>query len=128
MVIVIIYLGEMYIKTKYSVFILSVWHCIYIRKAKVLSVMASNITTSKSKNIDYREEQSDIIISIVGLIIIIIWKITAICQVRLHRRQTRLEEMVRTYQTQWYSQSNSMVNVFGDSTGEEGEDWEIFKC
>ena len=36
--------------------------------------MASNTTTSKSINIEHLEEQSDIIIYIVGLIIIIIWK------------------------------------------------------
>ena len=34
--------------------------------------------TSKRINIEHLEEQSDIIIYIVGLIIIIIWKITAI--------------------------------------------------
>ena len=49
--------------------------------------MAGNATTSKSINIEHLEEKSDIIIYIVGLIIIIIiiWMITTICQVRLHR-------------------------------------------
>ena len=107
--------------------------------------MASNTTTSKSINIEHLEEQSDIIIYIVGLIIIIIWKITAICQVRLHRRRwgngKDISDLVEaadlaevfgnddnsdigiSFGEQFHqsgTQSVRMVNVFGESTGEDG--------
>ena len=114
-----------------------------------------NITTSKSISAEELQEESNLIIYIAGLILLIVWKVTMICQVRLHRKHNRLKKLVKsrryqilwqssetmtaTYNTQgglffqnlrkdvykmkysvfllsvWYSQSRSMVNVFGDS-------------
>ena len=43
-----------------------------------------NITISKSISVEELQEESNLIIYIVGLILLIVWKITMICQVRLH--------------------------------------------
>ena len=56
----------------------------------------SDITTSGS--IEKLKEESNIIIYIVGLILLIIWKVTMMCQVRLHWKHNRLEKLVEMYQ------------------------------
>ena len=78
--------------------------------------------------------------TLVYIVALIIWKIPAVCQVRLHRRQTswkqqtswKLSETMRaeilvyplqwTIPLVWYSQSISMGNIFADSiaSGPEG--------
>ena len=62
-----------------------------------------NITTSRSNDGELREE-SNLIIYIAGFILLIVWKLTMICQVRLHRKNNRLEKLVkRRYQMPWQS-------------------------
>ena len=56
-----------------------------------------NITTSKSISVEELKEESNLIY-IVGLILLIVWKITMICQVRLHWQHNRLEKLVERYQ------------------------------
>ena len=51
-----------------------------------------NITTSGS--IEELKEESNLIIYIVGLVLLIIWKVTVMCQLRLHWKHTRLEKQV----------------------------------
>ena len=51
-----------------------------------------NVTTSGS--IEELKEQSNLIIYIVGLILLIMWKVTVMCQVRLHWKHNRLEKLV----------------------------------
>ena len=41
------------------------------------------------------KEESNLIIYIIGLILLIIWKVTVMCQVRLHLKHKGLEELVR---------------------------------
>ena len=53
-----------------------------------------NITTRGSIGVEELKEESNFIIFIVGLILLIVWKITMICQVRLHRKHNRLEKLV----------------------------------
>ena len=100
-----------------------------------------NINTSKSISAGESQEESNLIIYILGLILLIVWKITMIWQVRLHWKHNRLGKLVgrissetatvrkvrgppkAKYKTKysnfllsvWYSQPSSMVNVFGDS-------------
>ena len=57
-----------------------------------------SITTSKSISVDELQEESNLIIYIVGLILLIVWKITMICQVRLYWKHNRLEKLVDRYQ------------------------------
>ena len=52
------------------------------------------ITTSGS--IEELKGGSKLIIYIVGLILLIIWKVTMICQVRLHLKHNRLEKLVES--------------------------------
>ena len=54
-----------------------------------------NVTTSGS--IEELKEESNLIIYIVGLILLIIWKVkvTVMCQVRLHWKHNRLENWWR---------------------------------
>ena len=59
-------------------------------------ISIDNITTSKS--VEELREESNGIIFIVGLILLIVWKITMICQVRLHWKHNRLEKLVERYQ------------------------------
>ena len=44
-----------------------------------------NVTTSGS--IEELKVESNLLIYIIGLILLIVWKITMMCQVRLHRKQ-----------------------------------------
>ena len=53
-----------------------------------------NITTSGNIGVEELKEESNLIIYIVGLILLIIWKVTMICQVRLHLKHNRLEKQV----------------------------------
>ena len=55
-----------------------------------------NSTTSGS--VGELKEESNLIIYIIGLILLIIWKVTVMCQVRLHLKHKRLEELVRQQQ------------------------------
>ena len=43
-----------------------------------------NITTSGSIGVEELKEESNLIIYIIGLILLIVWKMTVMCQVRLH--------------------------------------------
>ena len=52
-----------------------------------------NITTSKSISVGGFQEESNLIIYIIGLILLIGWKITMMCQVRLHWKHNRLENL-----------------------------------
>ena len=52
-----------------------------------------NSTTSGS--VGELKEESNLIIYIIGLILLVIWKVTVMCQVRLHLKRKRLEELVR---------------------------------
>ena len=80
MVIVIIYLEEIYKKIN-SVFPL------------ICSRTMDNSTTSGS--VEELKEDSNLIIYIIGLILLIIWKVTVMCHVRLHLKHKRLEELVQ---------------------------------
>ena len=75
MVIVIIYLS---LFSQFDIDGYATTHTHKHALSKVLLVIASDTTTSKRINIEHLEEQSDIIIYIVGLIVFIIWKITVI--------------------------------------------------
>ena len=44
------------------------------------------------------KEESNLIIYIIGLILLIIWEVTVMCHVRLHLKHKRLEELVRQQQ------------------------------
>ena len=76
MVIVIIYLEEMYKKL-----------CI---SSPIHNRVMDNSTTSGS--VGELKEESNLIIYIIGLILLIIWTVTVMCQVRLHLKHKRLEE------------------------------------
>ena len=52
-----------------------------------------NSTTSGS--VGELKEESNLIIYIIGLILLIIWKVTVMCQVRLHLKHKRLDEVVQ---------------------------------
>ena len=55
-----------------------------------------NSTTSAS--VEDLQEESNLIIYIIGLILLIIWKVTVMCQVRLHWKHKRLEKLVERQQ------------------------------
>ena len=55
-----------------------------------------NITTSKSISVEELQEESNLIY-IAGLILLIVRKITMICQVRLHWKHNRVEKLVESY-------------------------------
>ena len=55
-----------------------------------------NITTSKSISVEELKEESILIIYIIGLILLIVWKIT-MCKVCLHWKHNRLEKLVGRY-------------------------------
>ena len=57
-----------------------------------------NITTSGSIGVEELKEESNLIIYIVGLILLIIWKVAMICQVCLQLKHNRLEKLVKRYQ------------------------------
>ena len=94
-----------------------------------------NSTTSGS--VGELKEESNLIIYIIGLILLIIWKVTVMCQVRLHLKHKRLEELVQQQQlyTEYTSfllavsnsQPSSMVNVFGESVGSGYVDLQLVK-
>ena len=65
-----------------------------------------NITISKSISVEELQEESNLIIYIIGLILLIVWKILMICQVRLHWKHHRLEKLVERYQ-----QSSETVTI-----------------
>ena len=77
MVIVILYLEEMYKKIKLCI------------SSLIHSRAMYNSTTNGS--IGELKEESNLIIYIIGLILLIIWKVTVMCQVRLHLKHKRLE-------------------------------------
>ena len=79
MVIVIIYLEEIY--KKLTLYFLS-QSGIYSR------------TMNNSTSVEELKEGSNLIIYIVGLILLIIWEVTVMCQVRLHLKHKRLEKLV----------------------------------
>ena len=82
MVIVIIYLEEVYKKINY-----------FLSQSDICSRAMDNSTTSGS--VEELKEESNLIIYINGLILLIIWKVTVMCQVRLHLKHNRLEELVQ---------------------------------
>ena len=93
-----------------------------------------NSTTSGS--VGELKEESNLIINIIGVILLIIWNVTVMCQVRLHLKHKRLEEFVlQQLQTECTtfllavsnSQSSSMVNVFGESVGSVSVDLQLVK-
>ena len=91
-----------------------------------------NSTTSGS--VEELKEECNLIIYIVGLILLIIWKVIVMCQVRLHWKHKRLEKLVesqRLYKqntTPFFSHSSSnMGNVFGESVGNGPVDLQIVK-
>ena len=57
-----------------------------------------NITTSGSIGVEELKEESNLIIYIISLILLIVWKITVMCQVRLHWKHNRLEKLAERYQ------------------------------
>ena len=73
-----------------------------------------NITTSRSISVEELREESNLIIYISGLILLIVWKVTMICQVRLHRKNNHLEKLVmsRRYQIPWQSSKTMNVMVY----------------
>ena len=71
-----------------------------------------NITTSKSISVEELQEESNLIIYIAGLILLIVWKITMICQVRLHRKHNRLEELVKRYQISRQSSETMTAKIY----------------
>ena len=58
----------------------------------------NNITTSKSISVEELNEESNLIIYIIGLVLLIVWKITLMCQVHLHWKHNLLEKLVERYQ------------------------------
>ena len=52
-----------------------------------------NSTTSGS--VEELKEESNLILYIIGLILLIIWKVTVMCQVHLHLIHMRLEKLVQ---------------------------------
>ena len=52
------------------------------------------ITTSRSISVEQLQEESNLIIYIIGLILLIVWKITTICQVHLHWIHNRLDKPI----------------------------------
>ena len=83
MIIVIIYLEEMYKKTLY-----------FLSQSDICSRTMDN-SSSTSGSVEELKAESNLIIYIIGLILLIIWKITVMCQVRLHLKHKRLEELVQ---------------------------------
>ena len=57
-----------------------------------------NVTASGS--IEELKEESNLIIYTVGLILLIIWKVTLMWQVRLHWNHNRLEKLVESERLQ----------------------------
>ena len=57
-----------------------------------------NITTIGSIDVEELKEESNLIINILGLVLLIIWKVTMIWQLRLHLKHNRLENLVDRYQ------------------------------
>ena len=55
-----------------------------------------NSTTSGS--VEELKEESNLIIYIIGLILLVVWKVTVMCQVRLHLKHKRLAELVESQQ------------------------------
>ena len=51
--------------------------------------------SSTSGSVEELKEDSNLIIYIIGLILLIIGKVTVMSQVRLHLKHTRLEELVQ---------------------------------
>ena len=84
MVIVIIYLEEMYKKIKLCI------------SSLIHNRAMDNSTTRGS--VGELKEESNLIIYIIGLILLIIWKVTVMCLVRLHLKHKQLEELVRQQQ------------------------------
>ena len=58
--------------------------------------MDNIIAASRSINVKDLREEGNLIIYIVGLILLIVWKVTVICQVCLHWKHNRLEELVKS--------------------------------
>ena len=54
--------------------------------------------STTSESVEELQEESNLIIYIVGLILLIIWKVTVMCQVRLHGKHKRLEKLVERQQ------------------------------
>ena len=52
-----------------------------------------SITTSRSISVEELREESNLIIYIVGLLLLIIWEVTMLCQVCLHRQTQPLGEI-----------------------------------
>ena len=65
--------------------------------------LLDNITTNRNISIEELREDGNLIIYIVDLILLIVWKVTVICQVCLHRKHNRLEKLVKSqrYQIPW---------------------------
>ena len=55
-----------------------------------------NITTSGSIGVEELKEESNFNTHIGGLILLIIWKVIMICQVRLHSKHNRVEKLVES--------------------------------
>ena len=54
--------------------------------------------STTSGSVGELEEESNLIIYIIELILLITWKVAVMCQVRLHLKHKRLEELVRQQQ------------------------------
>ena len=67
---------------------------------------------NNSTSVEELKEESNLIIYIVGLILLIIWKVILMCQVRLHWKHKRLEELVqRLYNRIQHLSSRSLILV-----------------
>ena len=71
----------------------------------------NNITTSRSISVEELREEGNLIIYIVGLILLIVWKVTVICQMRPHRKHNRLDKLVKSWKYQMPWQSSETVNA-----------------
>ena len=72
--------------------------------------MDNSSTTSGS--VEELKDESNLIIYIIGLILLIIWKVTVMCQVRLHLKHKRLEELIQRLSTD-YNTSFRSVEQYG---------------
>ena len=83
---------------------------------------------STSGSVEELKEESNLIIYIIGLILLIIWKVTVMCQGRLSTSDGRnWFSDYKQYTTPFFSQSSSMVNVFVESAGNGPVDLQVVK-
>ena len=67
----------------------------FLSQSDIYSRAMDNSSTTTSGSVGELKDESNLIIYIIGLILLILWKVTVMCQVRLHLKHKRLEELVQ---------------------------------